>query len=123
MNNTLPASETVPEVRPNTGDKIDRLKAAILNGDLNSVKQLMSELGTIDGGYWFLKRTGGPLYLAVKNRQAEIADFLLSKGGTFYLRLATEATVNRDEAMLEVLLRHGWDINEEQNYFDPPILA
>ena len=112
----------IPQI-PDTGDKIDRLEVASSNGDLDAARQLMEEMKEVAGWDWFLKTTGGPLYKAVTNKQADIVEYLLSEGGQFYIQLAVDAALNKDTATLNVLLRHGWNINEQREAFLPAVLS
>ena len=70
----------------------------------------------------FLYNQGGPLFSALDNGHCQIVEYLFSEGAVFYLRLAEQASRNRDIPMLETLLRYGWNINVQRSALTPPIL-
>lgn len=113
----------LPLQPPDTADQLDRMEEAARTGDLKTVKSLTEEVIRIPDGDFFLHNGGGPLLFAVKKGQVQVVEYFFSQGANFYLQLAEEATRNKDIAMLELLLCHGWNINEPLNPLMPPILT
>jgi hypothetical protein len=81
-----------PPSIPDTGDRIDRIRAAVEAGDLATVTKVMEEIKGIPNGNRFLQRPGGPLFKAVDCGQASIVEYFFSTGAKFYLQLAVIAT-------------------------------
>jgi hypothetical protein len=97
------------------------MQAAATNGDLATVVSLLEELNSIRRGTQFLYGQGGPLYSAVDSGYGSIVEYVFSQGAVFYLALAERATQNKDIPMLQILLNHGWNINEPLDKIRPSI--
>lgn len=112
-----------PPSIPDTGDRIDRIQAAVEAGDLATVTKVMEEIKGIPNGNWFLQSQGGPLFRAADSGQASIVECFFSASAKFYLQLAKTAIEKKQLSVLDVLLRNGWNINEPIDLLTPPLLS
>lgn len=116
----------VPEPRPPPPpkcDQLDEIEKAASEGDLSTIQRIFDQLrGTPAGDYWIPRQTGS-LSRAVRNRHTDVVEYLLSQGSSPTVNLAKIATDNNDTAVLELFLKHRWDINEQLGWCDPPVLG
>lgn len=67
---------------------------------------------------------GRALIAAIEKQNLSVVRFLLCQQGVAPRWFsANAALVNRDTTILQLLLDHGWDINEQQSWCEPPLLG
>ncbi|KAK0981175.1 hypothetical protein LTR91_012032 [Friedmanniomyces endolithicus] len=96
---------------------------AAIQGDLGTIVQILENVAkeTPKGErHPLIQQLRGALSTAVESRRHDIADYLIGKGVIAEPSHGRLATINRDVAMLELLLQGGWDINEKIAWDDPP---
>ncbi|KIW82350.1 hypothetical protein Z517_05377 [Fonsecaea pedrosoi CBS 271.37] len=95
-------------------------EVAAREGDLSTVQRIFDQLrGTPFGDYW-ISHSASIVFNAVRNRQRASTKYLLNQGSYPSDFLAKIAADNNDQALLELFLRHGWDINEQLKWSTPP---
>lgn len=104
-------------------DQREAIEKAAKEGDLSTVQRILDQVrGTPAGDYW-IPRQWPSLYDAVANCHSAVVEYLLSQGTPPEVHLAKYAAENNDKTTLELLLRYGWDINEELAWSLPPVLG
>ncbi|KAK3635925.1 hypothetical protein LTR56_014463 [Elasticomyces elasticus] len=124
---TSEAFELDPVEAHNSDMNLARIEAAATAGDLEAVKDVFENAKTGSLGGTCTQTTkvsaGSALFLAVQHGWKDIVEYLLSEGMTVHATHIKVATNNRDTTVLELLFRHGWDINKPLHSGHPPALA
>jgi hypothetical protein len=104
---------------------IQQLEDASEKGDLVAVKLLFETQLLVPErpGRPESEQLIGALHGAVQHDHPHIADYLLSKGVPAEMRFYQFAVQKKSYQMLEVFLKHKWDINQQVSYCKPPLLA
>ena len=111
----------------NESGELEEIKEASSTGDLDTLQVLCSA--------WLAKQQPDPstgvirieqLFFAahqaaVKDQSSSLA-YLLSLGLQIDRDLIKGAVLSRSTRALQVLLEHGWNINEAEAYCEPPFL-
>ncbi|KAK0308550.1 hypothetical protein LTR01_005179 [Friedmanniomyces endolithicus] len=100
-----------------------QLNHAATEGDLGTIAQLLDNVAIeapAGARHPLTQQLRGALSTAVESRRHNIAEYLLRKGAVAEPIHGKSATINRDVAMLELLLQGGWDVNEAIAWNDPP---
>ena len=107
---------------------LSELEEAISTGDVQKlhetyIKWLSAQkpdpsTGQVKGG-----APGKAALHAAGQGQAICLTYLLERGTGFNKGLVKEACHAKSKPCLEVLIRHGWDINEPEGDCEPPFLA
>lgn len=93
----------------------DPLEEACANGDLQLTKKLLEGRSE--------RRFGTALYLAIESKRHRIIEFLLSWGVPLGVGHIKVATTNKDIGALDILIKHGWDLNTPLEWAVPPPLS
>ena len=113
---------TIPP-HPNCDLEIQQLEKASSEGGLPTVQRIFDSLRGSPAGEFWLKGPGSSLLFAVQDRRNTTVEYLLSQGVLLDINHVGAAIRNKDKAMLELFLKHGWDINERTEWAVPPPLA
>jgi len=103
-----------------------QINHAAMDGNLGTVVQIFDDVGKeapAGKKHPLIQQLRDALLTAVESRRHDIAGYLIRKGVVADPRHGKSATINRDVAMLELLLQGGWDINEAIAWDDPSVLA
>lgn len=95
-------------------------------GDAEEVERIWRNLTRLPGGEYWLNNPSSltnALLAAIKGRRMENIRLLLQKGIPPNWQHAEAANTLKDTSILELLLQHGWDINETPSWYQPPLLA
>ena len=66
---------------------------------------------------------GNALVAAIEKQNLSAVKFLLGQVVAPHWVSANAALHNRDTTILQLLLDHGWDINEQRDWCEPPLLG
>ncbi|KAK0803157.1 hypothetical protein LTR91_015498 [Friedmanniomyces endolithicus] len=113
-------AQTVPE---GYEELLLELEQRAEEGSLLGVKAAIGALRDIGADELGLKYLSHAFYLAVQHSYVDLADYLLSAGAEISSYDGKTAAENKDKATLELLIHHGWDINQRVNWSVPPALA
>ncbi|KIX03847.1 uncharacterized protein Z518_07400 [Rhinocladiella mackenziei CBS 650.93] len=113
---------TIPP-RPNCDQAIQKLEKASSEGDLSTVQRIFDEFRSTSACEHWLTGPGSSLFFAVQNCRSAIVEYLLSQGVSLDINHIKAAILNKDEALLELFLKYGWDINKQMEWAVPPPLS
>ena len=111
-----------------TTEQLNDLEEASQLGDLTTIHRIYS--------IWFANQIPNPvtglvekdvfymaaLRAATNNQSASLA-YLLLQGVAFDRNIIEVAVLSKSTDTLQVLLDHGWNINEPEAYCEPPFLG
>ncbi|KAK1092541.1 hypothetical protein LTR48_004147 [Friedmanniomyces endolithicus] len=103
-----------------------QINHAAMDGNLGTVVQIFDDVAKeapAGKKHPLIQQLRDALLTAVESRRHDIAGYLIRKGVVADPSHGKSATINRDVAMLELLLQGGWDINEAIAWDDPSVLA
>ncbi|KAK0862319.1 hypothetical protein LTR87_016632 [Friedmanniomyces endolithicus] len=106
-------------VDPDAAETITFLEDAIKAGRFDSVQEIFEH----PEQHRLSERPGSALFFAVQLKHHDIVSYLLQHGIKAEVSHAKVATIDRDIPALELLLQHGWAINEPLEWAVPPALA
>jgi hypothetical protein len=117
-----------PIMHPNRRSlsEIDRLRKAASSGDLTSVKAFFAQWRSIPASEkWEVACFRGALFDAVRNNHHGVTSYLLSMGVPPNMDVVVLATQSKSCTALQLLLDHGWNINEPVLRMDrpPPLMS
>jgi hypothetical protein len=98
----------------------EQLQQAVTDGDISSVREIIEQAASGDIGDARLEESGHLIYLALMREDLEMMQSLLRFGAKANTDHAYQATLKGHVPMLELLLQHGWDINEPMGTRPPP---
>ncbi|KAK1077896.1 hypothetical protein LTR33_007698 [Friedmanniomyces endolithicus] len=102
---------------------VEQLEVAAIAGDLEAVKSRMGKIKRSGGAEEAAVPSGSALMFAVDHGRKDVVEYLLSEGLTVHTTHVKVATIKRDTAVLELLFRHGWDVNTPIEWCVPTALA
>ena len=112
-----------PHVEPrNEAQDFDAIVSAIASRHLSEVQLTFSWWRMHHGTEHSRNRLTEYLIEVVENEDIDILDYLLHQGVPFELLQIEIAIQKKSIPMLDIFLRHGWDINEPESWTTPPWL-
>lgn len=114
---------TAPEYSWHFIQILKKLHTAADRDDLLMVKQIVAELKETSQGKQHLEAGRASLFSTIRNKQVAVLEYLLSEGAIPEMCDAEMALSMNDRAILKLLVKYGWDINEQEAWHTPPLLA
>lgn len=112
----------LPDIGPSTETQdFDAVVLALASHDLSDVRLTVSWL-MLNGSKQSRDRLTDSLTLVIENMDIDILQYLLDQGIPFTLRQVEIAVRKESIPMLNMFLRHGWNINEPASWTRPPLL-
>ncbi|KAK3686654.1 hypothetical protein LTR37_019585 [Vermiconidia calcicola] len=101
---------------------VSKVHKASFEGEAAVLEQAIAQIQASCGDRYidYLARC---LYLAIEYRRHSIVTLLLGEGASINPSHVRAATTIGGTSTLSVLLTHGWDINAEMDWGEPPLLA
>jgi len=85
--------------------------------------EALSDLHALPGSDPYLERPGSTLYVAARHGHREVLEYLLAQNVPVTPDAVITAVTAKDEWMLDLLLRSGWNIDESLGPTTPSALA
>lgn len=104
-------------------DLVSNLERASAENDLSAVEHTLHMLRDTQASPKLLSKPGSALQIAIDNGHEEVVQRLLSNGVEISACHVRSATQLRAKAIIQLMLRYGWPINEALGWSDPPALA
>lgn len=108
--------------RPSTPPEFDQVRLASLSGDLAAVRDAVERLDQKSYNPELRRRLHAGLYAAIENEHISIVSYLLSQDVKIMDMDFETATKIKSYPILQLLLDHGWDINQPMGWDEPPAL-
>ena len=112
-NTTLPDCERI----------VKKMEEASSQGNLLALAYCFGELQAIPGAECFTKGPDNSLLFAIDNKQESSIEFLLQMGVSVTTTDVKAATLAKDTYVLDLFLKHGWNINKQIDSSTPSLLA
>jgi len=107
---------------PNEAQDFDAIVSALASHHLGDVQRTVSWWLMNHGTEQPRNRLTGHFYDVVESEDIDILDYLLDMEVPFTLLQIEIAIRKKSIPMLDMFLRHGWDINEPGSWTTPPLL-
>ncbi|KAK0888368.1 hypothetical protein LTR91_026496 [Friedmanniomyces endolithicus] len=104
-----------------TDETVTCLEDAAKGGYVSTAREILEAAASDDPNHSYPPSVGAAGRLAATYSQLEVMELLLSCRAKVGSYNAHRATLSRDIPMLELLLQHGWDINEPMETRPPPL--
>ncbi|KAF2209723.1 hypothetical protein CERZMDRAFT_100130 [Cercospora zeae-maydis SCOH1-5] len=119
----IPGLFDYKELPPEHIKSLADLEQAATNNDLPAVEQSFDSLRRSHASARLLAKPGGALQIAVDKQHEDIVRYFLSQGAQVLSCHVKSAVLSHSKPMIQLLLDHGWPINAELGWSDPPLLA
>lgn len=120
-------SESQPSFPTVTDGSLDfaiaRVEEAAAAENIPLLAQALADLRALPGSGPSLERPGSALCVAARQGHREAVEHLLAMNVSVTPDAVRAATLAKDEWMLDLLLKHGWDIDESLDLTTPSALA
>ncbi|KEQ75447.1 ankyrin [Aureobasidium namibiae CBS 147.97] len=107
---------------PDEAQDFDAIVSALASRHLGEVQLTFSWWRMHHDTEYSRNRLTGHLTEGIEHEDIDILDYLLQQGVPFTLRQIEPAIRKKSISMLDMFLRHGWDINEPESWSTPPLL-
>lgn len=115
---TLTAAQ-LEQMLPPPDPLLTAAKTACLAGDTSSATEMIEQFLRDGGG---VRNLQGCLLNSAKSEDVSLIHTLLSAGVPIGVLVIEWAVAHKSKRVLAAFLEHGWNINEEMDWFRPPPL-